>query len=62
MLQIFLAEDSEIEYLFSDAPSHSETSLLSAMISSARGWSLFGIIFNKTLLGWLIRVPSQLEM
>ena len=65
MLQIFLAEDSEIEYLFSDAPSTSETSetsLLSAMISSARGWSLFRMIFNKTLLGWLIRVSAQLEM
>ena len=27
----------------------------SAMISSVGGWSLFRIIFNMTLLGWLIR-------
>ena len=28
----------------------------SAMISSACGWSLFRMIFNRTILGWLIRL------
>ena len=53
MLQVFLAEDPEIEYLFYGAPPGSETRCSSAMISSACGWSLFRMIFNITLLGWL---------
>ena len=60
MLQVFLAEDSEIEYLFCGAPSGSENCLKlacsSAMISSACGWSVFRMIFNMTLLEWLIRL------
>ena len=55
MLQVFLAEDPEIEYLFCGAPSGSETACSSAMISSACGWSLF-ILFSLFLLGWLIRL------
>ena len=35
MLQVFLAEDPEIEYLFYGAPSGSETCCSSAMMSSA---------------------------
>ena len=56
ILQVFLAEDPEIEYLFCGPPSGSETCLSSAMISSACGWSLFMMIFSMTLLGWLIRL------
>ena len=56
MLQVFLAEDPEIEHLFCDAPSGSEPTCSSAMIYSACGWSLFMLIFNMTLLGWLIRL------
>ena len=41
MLQVFLAEDPESEYLFCGAPSGSETCLSSAIISSACRWSLF---------------------
>ena len=51
MLQVFLVEDPEIEYLFCGAPSGSET-----MISSACGWSLFRNFFSMTLLGWLMRL------
>ena len=53
MLQVFLAENPEIEYLFCGAPSGSEA-CSSVMISSACGWSLFRMIFSMTLLGWLI--------
>ena len=56
MLQVFLAEDPEIEYLFCGAPSALKPACSSAMISSACGWSLFRTIFNMTLLGWLIRL------
>ena len=56
MLQVFLAEDPEIEYLFCGAPSALKPACSSAMISSACGWSLFRMIFNMTLLGWLIRL------
>ena len=56
MLQLFLAEDPEIEYLFYGAPSGSETYCSSAMTSSACGWSLFRMIFSMTLLGWLMRL------
>ena len=56
MLKVFLTEGPEIEYLFCGAPSGSETCLLFVMISSACGWSLFRMIFNMTLLGWLIRL------
>ena len=66
MLQVFLAEDPEIEYLFCGATSGSETCLIfawsSAMISSAYSWSLFRIIFNMTLLGWLSVVLAQLQV
>ena len=54
MLQVFLTEDPAIEYLFCCVHAGSETCFLSAMISSACGWSLFRMIFNMTLLGWLI--------
>ena len=51
MLQVFLAEYPEIEYLFYGAPSGSEISC-----NGACGWSLFRMIFNITLLEWLIRL------
>ena len=53
MLRVFLAEDSEIEYLFFGSSS-SVTSLLLYNIASAYGWSLFRMIFNTNLLGWLM--------
>ena len=53
VLQVFLADDPEIQYLFCGAPSGSETCLLFTMISSACGWNLFRMIFNTTLLVWL---------
>ena len=33
-----------------------KTACSSAVSSSACGWSLFRMIFNMTLLGWLIRL------
>ena len=51
MLQIFLAEDPAVEYLFCGAPPALKPACSSAMISSACGWSLFRMIFNMTLLG-----------
>ena len=48
MLQVFLAEDPEFEYLFCGSRSRSACSY--AMISFACGWRLFRIIFNLTLL------------
>ena len=56
MLQVILAEDPEIKYLFCVAPLALKPACYSAMISSACGWSLFRMIFNMTLLGWLIRL------
>ena len=56
MMQVFLAEDPEIEYLFYSAPSALKPASSSAMISSACGWSLFRMIFNMTLIGWLLRL------
>ena len=53
MLQAFLAEDPEIEYLFCGAPSGSESCLL---FCNDLFWSLFRMIFNMTLLGWLIKL------
>ena len=54
MLQVFLAEDPEIEYLFCGAPSGSETCLL--FCNDRFCLWLFRMIFNMTLLGWLIRL------
>ena len=52
VLQVFLAEDlCSVVLLPALKPAFS-----SAMISSACGWSLFRMIFNMTLLGWLIRL------
>ena len=48
-LQVFLAENPEIEYLFCAL----KPACSSAMISSACGWSLFRKIFNMVLLGML---------
>ena len=49
MLQVFLAQDPEIEYLFCGAPSGSETCLLFCN-------DLFCLwLESVTLLGWLIR-------
>ena len=56
MLQVFLAEDPEIKYLFCGALPALKAASSSAMISSACGWSLFRMIFSMTLLGWLIRL------
>ena len=56
MLQVLLAEDLEIEYLFCGAPPALKLACSSAMIFSACGWSLFEMIFNMTLLGWMIRL------
>ena len=56
MLQVFLAEDPEIEYLLCGVPSSLKPACSSAIISSACGWSLFRMIFSMTLLGWLIRL------
>ena len=56
VLLVFLAEDPETECLFCGDPSSSACS--SAMTSSACGWSLFRMIFNMTLLGWLIRLKD----
>ena len=57
MLQVFLAEDPEIELNCSVVllPALKPT-CSSAMISSASGWSLFRMIFSMTLLGWLMRL------
>ena len=54
MLQVFLAEDPEIEYSVVFHPAL-KPACSSAMISSACGWGLFRMIFNMILLGWLIR-------
>ena len=57
MLQVFLAEDPEIEYLFCQVLLPAlKPACSSAMVYSACGWSLFRMIFNMTLLGWLIRL------
>ena len=49
MLQVFLAQDPEIEYLFCGAPSGSETCLLFCNDLFCLWWSLFRMIFNMTL-------------
>ena len=49
LLQVFLTEDPEIEYLFCGAPSGSETCLLFCNDLFCLGWSLFRMIFNLTL-------------
>ena len=56
-LQVFLAEDPQIEHVFCGAffPALKHA-CSSAVICSACGWSLFMIIFNMTSLGWLIRL------
>ena len=56
VVQVFLAEDPEIEYLSVVLLSVLKPGCSSAMISSACGWSLFRMNFNMTLLGWLIRL------
>ena len=49
MLQVFLAQDPEIEYLFCGAPSGSETCLLFCNDLFCLWWNLFRMIFNMTL-------------
>ena len=56
MLQVFLAEDPEIEYLFCGSPSGLKPACSSALISSACGCSLLRIIVSMTLLVWLVRL------
>ena len=56
MLQVFFAEDPEIEYCSVVLLPALTPACSSAMISSACDWSLFRMIFNMTLLGWLIRL------
>ena len=56
MLSVFLPEDPEIEYLFCGAPSRSESSLLFCNDLLSLWLELFKIIFNITLLWWLIRL------
>ena len=56
MLQVFLAEDPEIEYCSVVLLPALKPACSSAMISSACGWSLFRMILNMTLLGWLIKL------
>ena len=56
MLQEFLAEDPEIEYSSVVILPALKPACSSTMISSACGWSLFRMVFDMTLLGWLIRL------
>ena len=50
MLEISLAQNPEVEYLFSCAASCSEPACSSATISSAWGFNLFNLILSITLL------------
>ena len=54
MLQVFLAEDPEIEYCSLVLLPALKPAGSSAMISSACGWRLFKMTFNMTLLGRLM--------
>ena len=56
MLQVFLAEDSRLNICSVVLFLALKPACSSAMISSACGWILFRMIFNMTLLGWLIRL------
>ena len=50
MLEVLFTQDSKVEDLFCDASSGSEPSCSSAIISSARGLSLFKMTFSMTLI------------
>ena len=56
MLQVFPTEDPEIDICSVMLLPALKPTCSSAMNSSACGWSLFRMIFNMTLLGWLVRL------
>ena len=56
MLQVFLTQNPEIEICSVVFLPALKSACSSAMISSPCGLSLFRMIFNMTILGWLIRL------